>query len=166
MKIINFSIHRIALISVAAILFLSLTFYLLYIYNAAQQKITCRADMTIKNTYSTFTGILDFKIGKGEGIANITGSVSRGFGTEYLVQRTVFLTLTSYGSNPVWISNKIVVSDVENAPTELLSETLPDFYLKPSTTTDVNIIPVSKNGWLITKSSIPLLYCQNYKVSH
>lgn len=122
--------------------------------------------MTIKNTYSTFTGILDFKIGKGEGIANITGSVSRGFGTEYLVQRTVFLTLTSYGSNPVWISNKIVVSDVENAPTELLSETLPDFYLKPSTTTDVNIIPVSKNGWLITKSSIPLLYCQNYKVSH
>lgn len=165
MKIIKLSMHRIAIAAVVALLFFAVILCLLFIQNTDQKKITCRADMTIKNTNVTFKGILDFKTGEGKGIANITGTVSSGTGIEYLVQRTVFITLSSYGGNPVWISNEIAVSDVENAPTELLSGTLPDFYLKPSTTTDVNIIPVSKDGWLITKSSIPLLYCKNYNLN-
>jgi hypothetical protein len=163
MKLIKFSIHRIVSAAVVALFLFSLC--LLYIRNPEQQKIICRADMMIKSTDSTFNGIMDFKTGEGKGIANITGSVSSGSGMEYLVQRTIFFTLTSYGGNPVWFSNEIVVSDIENAPPELLLKTLPDFYLKPSTISDVNIFPVSKDGWLITKSSIPLLYCKNYKLN-
>ncbi|CAI1174638.1 hypothetical protein [Serratia quinivorans] len=164
MKLIKFSIYRIAIASVVALILFCLC--LLYIKNTKNQKITCRADMMIKSTDATFNGIMDFKTGEGKGIANISGSVSSGSGKEYIVQRTIFFTLTNYGGNPIWLSNKIVVSDIENAPPELLLTTLPDFYLKPSTISDVNIFPVSKDGWLITKSSIPLLYCKNYKVNN
>lgn len=166
MKFIKLSMHKMAIAAVAVFILSSTTLYFFHIKKEEYQKITCRADMTIKNTHSTFNGIMDFKIGQEKGIANIAGSVSNESGNEYIVQRTIFFTLTSYGGTPIWLSNKIVVSDVENSPAALLSGTLPDFYVKPSTVNDVNIIPVSKDGWLITKSSIPLLYCKNYKVNN
>lgn len=128
--------------------------------------ITCRAEFMIKNNDAAFKGVLDLKSGAGKGIANLTGIVSSAAGKEYHLQRTVLYSLVIYGISPVWTSNQIIVSDTENVPEDLLLKVLPAFYLQPAKVTDADAIYLNSQAWLVTKSSIPYIYCKKYQLTN
>jgi hypothetical protein len=81
---------------------------------------------------------------------------------EYTVQRTVLFSLADYGPSPVWMSRQIIVSNRETIPSDVLQKFLPDFYLKNSGVTDIDIFALNKDADLITREGIPYLYCQKY----
>ncbi|BCG08173.1 MULTISPECIES: hypothetical protein [Buttiauxella] len=137
----------------------------LYLYlppiNENQHNLVCRANLQIVRNNATFRGIIDFKAGEGKGIAHINGIIDAA-PQEYTVQRTILFTHTDYGLSPVWVSRQIVISNRETVPSELLIKFLPDFYLKNSGVTDIDIFTLNKDADLITREGIPYLYCQKY----
>jgi hypothetical protein len=134
--------------------------------------LNCRSNIEIVNDHTIFRGVFDYKSGAGKGIANISGSVHvedeiadsihSEAHEEYLVQRTVLFTQLDYGISPIWNSSKVIASDIENVPDKLLAKLFPWFYLVPDKVMDSDAIPLSKDSWLLTKSSIPFMYCKKY----
>ena len=74
----------------------------------------------------------------------------------------VLFTQSSYGSSPVWISQKIQIPNRETAPASLIQELLPDFFLTNTSVSNVDFFALNSETYLITKEGIPYLYCQNY----
>ena len=115
----------------------------------------------VRNT-SSFRGIIDIKTGGSKGIVNIDGIIKDAENNEQTVQRMVLFTQSSYGSSPVWISQKIQISNRETAPASLIQELLPDFFLTNTSVSNVDFFALNRETYLITKEGIPYLYCQNY----
>ena len=100
--------------------------------------------------------------GGSKGIVNIDGIIKDAENNEQTVQRMVLFTQSSYGSSPVWISQKIQISNRETAPASLIQELLPDFFLTNTSVSNVDFFALNRETYLITKEGIPYLYCQNY----
>jgi hypothetical protein len=124
--------------------------------------LVCRANLQIVRDNVAFEGILDFKAGNHKGIANINGIVTVSPQEEYTVQRTVLFTHSDYGLSPVWTSRRIVISNRETVPPAILQQVLPDFYLKGSSVSDVDVFVLTNDARLITREGIPYFYCQQY----
>ncbi|AYN29025.1 MULTISPECIES: hypothetical protein [Buttiauxella] len=136
-----------------------------YLYqppNDARHNLVCRATLQINRDKASFRGIIDFKSGDGKGIAHINGIINVSAQEEYTVQRTILFTHADYGLSPVWVSRQIIVSNRETAPSGVLQQFLPDFYLKSAGVTDIDIFTLNKDADLITREGIPYLYCQKY----
>jgi hypothetical protein len=152
---------RIIFLVCAAILS-GLALYLHIPHNENQHSLVCRATLQIVRDNAIFRGIIDVKSGNDKGIANVNGIVNVTPQDEYTVQRTVLFSLTDYGPSPVWVSRQIIVSNRETIPSDVLQKFLPDFYLKNSGVTDIDIFALNKDADLITREGIPYLYCQKY----
>lgn len=126
--------------------------------------IVCRSTLQIIRDNASFRGIVDFKSGDGKGIAHVNGIINVTPQEEYTVQRTILFTLAEYGLSPVWVSQQIIISNRETAPAAVLQQFLPDFYLKNSGVTDIDIFRLNKDSDLITREGIPYLYCQKYQL--
>ncbi|EGT0639214.1 MULTISPECIES: hypothetical protein [Citrobacter] len=124
--------------------------------------LTCRSAIEIVRNTSSFRGIIDIKIGGSKGIVNVDGIIKDARNNEQTVQRMVLFTQSSYGSSPVWISQKIQISNRETAPASLIQELLPDFFLTNTSVSNVDYFALNSKTYLITKEGIPYLYCQNY----
>lgn len=79
--------------------------------NGELQDLTCRSAIEIVRNTSSFRGIIDIKTGGSKGIVNIDGIIKDAENNEQTVQRMVLFTQSSYGSSPVWISQKIQISN-------------------------------------------------------
>jgi hypothetical protein len=141
-----------------------LTLYLHLNSHEKQNDLVCRATLQIVRENASFRGIVDFKSGDDKGIAHVNGIINVNPQEEYTVQRTILFTHTDYGLSPVWISRQIVISNRETAPAGVIQQFLPDFYLKNSGVTDIDIFALNKDASLITREGIPYLYCQNYQL--
>lgn len=84
--------------------------------NGQLHNLTCRSAIEIVRNTSSFRGIIDIKTGGSKGIVNIDGIIKDAENNEQTVQRMVLFTQSSYGSSPVWISQKIQISNRETAP--------------------------------------------------
>lgn len=126
--------------------------------------LVCLANLQVVKDNLSFQGILDFKAANYKGIANIHGIVTVSPHEEYIVQRTVLFTHSDYGLSPVWTSRQIVISNRETVPPAILQQLLPDFYLKGSSVSDVDVFILGDDARLITRSGIPYLYCQQYSL--
>lgn len=145
----------------------ALTSFALYLHLNSHEKqndLVCRATLQIVRDNASFRGIVDFKSGDDKGIAHVNGIININPQEEYTVQRTILFTHTDYGLSPVWISRQIVISNRETAPSGVIQQFLPDFYLKNSGVTDIDIFALNKDANLITREGIPYLYCQNYQL--
>ncbi|MGB7800664.1 hypothetical protein [Buttiauxella sp.] len=140
----------------------SLALYLHQPAHDARHNLACRATIQIERDKAAFRGIIDFKSGDGKGIAHINGIINVSAQEEYTVQRTVLFTHTDYGLSPVWVSRQIIISNRETAPSAILQQFLPDFYLKSAGVTDIDIFALNKDADLITREGIPYLYCQKF----
>lgn len=127
-----------------------------------QHSLACRATLQIVRDNASFRGIVDFKSGDGKGIAHINGIINVTPQEEYTVQRTILFTRSDYGRSPVWVSRQIIISNRETTPAGVVERFLPDFYLKNSGVTDIDIFALNKDADLITREGIPYLYCQKY----
>ena len=137
----------------------------LYLHHPSDENshtLACRATLQIVRDKASFRGIVDFKSGDGKGIAHINGIINVTPQEEYTVQRTVLFTLADYGRSPVWVSRQIIISNRETTPAGIVQQFLPDFYLKSSGVTDIDIFALNKDADLITREGIPYLYCQKY----
>lgn len=132
--------------------------------NENPHNLVCRATLQIVRDNASFRGIVDFKSGEGKGIAHINGIIDANPQEDYTVQRTILFTHTDYGLSPVWISRQIVISNRETVPPDVLKQFLPDFYLKNSGVTDIDIFALNKDANLITREGVPYLYCQKYQL--
>jgi len=94
--------------------------------NGELQDLTCRSAIEIVRNTSSFRGIIDIKTGGSKGIVNIDGIIKDAENNEQTVQRMVLFTQSSYGSSPVWISQKIQISNRETAPASLIHEPHPN----------------------------------------
>lgn len=130
--------------------------------NGQLHNLSCRSAIEIVRNTSSFRGIIDIKTGGSKGIVNIDGIIKDTENNEQTVQRMVLFTQSSYGSSPVWISQKIQISNRETAPTSLIQELLPDFFLTNTSVSNVDFFALNRETYLITKEGIPYLYCQNY----
>ena len=128
--------------------------------NGQLHNLTCRSAIEIVRNTSSFRGIIDIKTGGSKGIVNIDGIIKDAENNEQTVQRMVLFTQSSYGSSPVWISQKIQISNRETA--SLIQELLPDFFLTNTSVSNVDFFALNRETYLITKEGIPYLYCQNY----
>lgn len=124
--------------------------------------LSCRAAIDIVRNTASFKGIIDIKSGDTKGIVNIDGIISDATNNEQTVQRMVLFTHSSYGTSPVWVSQKIHVSNRETAPASLIQQILPDFFLTNTSVSNVDLFALNRDTYLITKEGIPYLYCQNY----
>lgn len=127
--------------------------------------VVCRASVQIVRDNVVFRGILDLKAGNGKGVANINGIITEGKMAENTVQRTILFDHSDYGPTPVWVSRQIRISNRETAPADRVQDVLPDFYLKPTSISNVDMFTLSKGARLITKEDIPYLYCHDYTLS-
>lgn len=125
---------------------------------------TCRASLQIVREDAIFHGILDLKTGDGKGVANITGIITDEKNIENTVQRTILFKHSDFGPSPIWVSHQILISNRETAPGELVQKVLPDFYLKPTSISNMDMYSLSKGTRLITKEDIPYLYCNDYNL--
>ena len=132
--------------------------------NGQLHNLTCRSAIEIVRNTSSFRGIIDIKTGGSKGIVNIDGIIKDAENNEQTVQRMVLFTQSSYGSSPVWISQKIQISNRETAPASLIQELLPDFFLTNTSVSNVDFFALNSETYLITKEGIPYLYCQNYSL--
>ncbi|WP_333495279.1 hypothetical protein [Kluyvera sp. CHPC 1.251] len=122
----------------------------------------CRASIQIVREDVVFRGILDLKTGNGKGVANINGIITDEKHVENTVQRTILFKHSDFGPSRIWVSHQILISNRETAPAELVQKVLPDFYLKPTSISNVDMYSLSKGTRLITKEDIPYLYCNDY----
>ena len=141
-----------------------LAFYLYMPSYENPHSIVCRSTLQIVRGNASFRGIVDFKSGDGKGIANINGIINVTPQEEYTVQRTILFTLAEYGLSPVWVSQQIIISNRETVPAAILQQFLPDFYLKNSGVSDIDIFRLNKDAALLTREDIPYLYCQKYQL--
>lgn len=95
--------------------------------NGELQDLTCRSAIEIVRNTSSFRGIIDIKTGGSKGIVNIDGIIKDAENNEQTVQRMVLFTQSSYGSSPVWISQKIQISNRETASPALFRNSFPTF---------------------------------------
>lgn len=124
--------------------------------------LSCRAAIEIVRDTASFQGIIDIKSAESNGIVNIDGIIKDAANNEQTVQRMVLFTQDTYGSSPVWVSQKIHISNRETAPASLIQLVLPDFFLSNTSVSNVDLFALNKETYLITKEGIPYLYCQNY----
>lgn len=124
--------------------------------------LACRASIEIVGNTASFRGIIDIKSGDSKGIVNIDGIINDAINNEQTVQRMVLFTHSSYGTSPVWVSQKIHTSNRETAPASLIQQVLPDFFLTNTSVSNVDLFALNNQTYLITKEGIPYLYCQNY----
>jgi hypothetical protein len=145
--------------------FAAIIFSAVYRYgknNSKLHNLTCRSAIEIVRSTSSFRGIIDIKTGGSKGIVNVDGIIKDASDNEQTVQRMVLFTQSSYGSSPVWISQKIQISNRETAPANLIQELLPDFFLTNTSVSNVDYFALNSTTYLITKEGIPYLYCQSY----
>lgn len=149
---------------VCAAILSSLGLYLYLTANDHPHHLVCRATLQVVRDNTSFRGIVDFKSeeGDGKGIAHINGIINLNPHEEYTVQRTILFTHSDYGLSPVWVSRQIIISNRETSPPGVLQQFLPNFYLKNSDVTDIDIFSLNKEANLITREGIPYLYCQKY----
>lgn len=150
----------ILLLCLAAIIIVS--FWLQGKNHSHLHNLACRATIEIVRNTASFRGIIDIKSGDSKGIVNIDGIIKDNANNEQTVQRMVLFTHSSYGSSPVWVSQKIHISSRETAPAGIIRQLLPDFFLTNTSVSNVDLFPLNKETYLITKEGIPYLYCQNY----
>ena len=91
--------------------------------------LACRATIEIVRDNASFRGIVDIKSGDSKGIVNIDGIIKDANNSEQTVQRMVLFTHSSYGSSPVWVSQKIHISSRETAPAGIIRQLLPQIIL-------------------------------------
>lgn len=145
---------------VCLVVLASLALYLHLNTHEKQNNLVCRATLQIVRDNASFRGIVDFKSGDDKGIAHVNGIINVTAQEEYTVQRTILFTHSDYGLSPVWVSRQIIISNRETAPAAVLQQFLPDFYLKSSGITDIDIFALNKDADLITREGVPYLYCQ------
>lgn len=124
------------------------------------KNITCRSDMKIIAANASFEGTFTYKLGSERGIANIIGYITSKSGDEYSVERTVLLSFSNYGISPVWTSNNILISKRDSVPLTVADEVFPNFYLKPSEHSDIDMININESSFLFTIAGMPYQYCR------
>lgn len=125
----------------------------------------CRARLQIVQDNIAFSGLLDLKTNEDKGIVNINGIITDENHNESTVQRTILFTHMMYGQSPVWTSQQIYISSRETAASPLIQKVLPDFFLKQTGVSDVDLFRLNRQAWLITKEDIPYVYCTDYQLA-
>lgn len=128
------------------------------------ESFSCKANMVLTRSNNIFRGIVDHKINTKDGIVNVNGFIVTSEGKEYLVKRTIILSMSTHGGSPVWYSSQIVPSAIENVPESLMKLLFTDFFYKPGTIADVDILHLSSDSYLIIKSNMPHAYCSKLKI--
>lgn len=118
------------LLSIVLIILVVLLIYLIYkpiVEDHTKYRLSCKADIRIENQNLVFRGVFSYKKSPSQGVAKVNGFVTTTDGKEFTVRRTIFFTQTDFGNNPVWTSNKIIISNSENIPAETLEKIIPQF---------------------------------------
>ena len=151
------------------IFMLCLTVILIFsaiIYNPAQKKInnmtdfTCKSKVQIIRGNYTLKAVIDIKVIDGDGSLYIDGFVRGEDNNEHSIQRTIIFKAEKYKSSPVWHSNKIIPTHLDDVDDAMIVKLLPTFYTTtPITVTNISLITLPNNSSLIMKSHLPYLYC-------
>lgn len=149
------------LAGVCVVLVSVLAFFLSFPPYRHTHDLVCRANLRIVRDDVEFKGIVDVKSSGLKGISNINGMIRKDDQT-YTVQRTVLFTHQDYGISPIWTSRTVIPSNRETVTASVLEQILPKFYIEHSSVSNVDIFPINKTAYLITKEGLPYFYCQKY----
>lgn len=121
---------------------------------------TCKSKVQILRGDYTLKAVVDIKVIDGDGSLYIDGYINGHNKEEFSIQRTIIFKAEKYKSSPVWHSNKIISTHLDNADDEIIVKLLPKFYTTtPITVTNISLITLPDNSSLIMKSHLPYLYC-------
>lgn len=135
-------------------------------YLPAEKKINNMTDFTCKSKVQILRGnyilkaVVDIKVIDGDGSLYIDGYIKEHNNEELSIQRTIIFKAEKYKSSPVWHSNKIISTHLDEVSDEIIVKLLPTFYTTtPVTVTNISLITLPDNSSLIMKSHLPYLYC-------
>lgn len=119
----------------------------------------CKAKVMVQRGDAFFKGVIDIKVIDGDGALHVNGFITTEKMEEFVIQRTVLFTAEKYRSSPMWVSNKIVLTHLDNSTPELITKMLPSFYVEPTTVSNIGLVSLDDGSMLITKSHLPYLFC-------
>lgn len=132
----------------------------------AEKKVNSMTDFTCKSKVQIIRGdhilkaVIDIKVIGGDGSLYIDGFIKGQDNDEHSIQRTIMFKADKYKSSPIWHSNEIISTHLDDAGDEIIVKLLPSFYTTtPITVTNISLITLPDNSSLIMKSHLPYLYC-------